>query len=85
MKDPELRTPAEWAAMLSRKRASVFNGELVAAIFSATDCRELADRMDDLTEALRLLRDEPHTSEVRDVQQSWNNRVDALLAKYQED
>ena len=83
MKDPELRTPAKWAKDLRWDAAALDKGGSMETW--PADCRELADRMDDLAEALRLLRDEPHVSEVRDVQQSWNNRVDALLAKYQED
>lgn len=72
MKDPELRSPQEWAET-ALKRAS-WN-------LSPTDCRELADRMDDLTEALRLLRSEWFAVN-RQIGGEWDEQVAALLAKY---
>lgn len=60
MKDPELRTPAEWAEDLRTAVLApgfVYHGEEAAALMLVvSEARELADRLDDLTEALRLLR-----------------------------
>lgn len=85
MKDPELKSPTEWAERfrdnIKRSESSGWGIEEL----STADCRELADRLDDLREALRLLNDEPIPMDAREVRQAWINRVDALLAKYQED
>lgn len=73
MRDPELRSPEEWAEELR------VTEELGAATrwLTLTDCRELADRMDDLTEALRLLRRFASAPGAE-----WVPAADALLAKY---
>lgn len=60
MKDPELSSPAEWAEDLRiaaiEANTQSEGGCMNARTLSVWDCRELADRMDDLEEALRLLR-----------------------------
>ena len=83
MRDPELRSPQEWAEELREDADDP--DTFPTRELSAADCRELADRMDDLSEALRLLDDEPLRDDAREVRQGWINRVDALLAKYQEE
>ena len=88
MRDPELRSPEEWAEEARERRADAHGqneGQCMNAWpLSVWDCEELADRMGDLAEALRLLNDEPPANDDRDVRQAWINRVDALLAKYAE-
>lgn len=79
MRDPELRSPQQWAEEL-REDASIANAH--AAFFSArrltsADCHELADRMDDLSEALRLLKRFAGAFGAE-----WIPAADALLAKY---
>jgi len=83
MRDPELRSPQQWAEEL-REDASIANAH--AAFFSArrltsADCHELADCLDDLAEVLELLRvwlgPEPWKQPLSDAK--------ALLAKYQEE
>lgn len=75
MRDPELRSPQEWAEE-ARDRAKNQLGER-AWTMTATDCRELADRMDDLSEALRLLKRFAGAFGAE-----WIPAADALLAKY---
>lgn len=79
MKDPELFGPHEWVdEFRTQADAADMCGDYVAWHLTPTDCRELADRMDDLTEALRLLRvwlgPEPWKQPLTDAQN--------LLAKY---
>lgn len=59
VKDPELRSPREWAEELRNDAewATETGSGFGDVLHTVTDCRELADRMDDLAEALRLLRD----------------------------
>lgn len=76
MRDPELRSPHKWAEELRSDADALDKGGSMEKW--PEDCRELADRMDDLTEALRLLRvwlgPEPWKQPLTDAQN--------LLAKY---
>lgn len=85
MKNSEDRSPHEWAEHLRDCVADIDpDVRHIVSYLTAADCDELAARMDDLEEALRLLRDEPIASDERGVRQAWNDRTDALLARYQE-
>jgi len=82
MRDRETRSPQQWAEEL-REDASpecfgIKESPFVRRLTPA-DCHELADHMDDLSEALRLLRRMADATFVR-----WPD-THALLAKYQEE
>lgn len=76
MRDPELCSPAEWAEHL-RVMAAACDVSDAAWCIQPADCRELADRMDDLADALTML-----GVVVRET--GWT-AAEELLAKYQED
>lgn len=79
MKDPELCGPHEWADdFRTQADAADMCGDHMAWHLTPTDCREIADRMDDLTEAIGLLRS------VFQIP-GWTERAKALLTKYEED
>lgn len=78
MRDPELRSPQEWAEELRSDADALDKGGSMEKW--PEDCRELADRMDDLTEALRLLRMYNEQPTVSCMEAAY-----ALLAKYEED
>ena len=79
MKDPELRSPQEWAEELRSDVERCEEPGWIARALTQTDADELADRLDDLSEALRLL-----TPGSLDVPMSeFEKRRDALLAKYE--
>ena len=86
MKDPELRSPAEWAKEARERRADAHGqneGQCMNAWpLSVWDCEEIADRMDDLAEALRLLRDGFTDDGDEAAFQAYMERCDTLLAKY---
>jgi len=84
MRDPELRTPEEWAEELRAvgvgHKPSTFVWEM-----TRTDVEDLADLMDDLAEALRLLRTaKPTLYKLLDARIEWEVECNALLAKYDE-
>lgn len=80
MKDPELRGPHEWADELRDRALTIEDGDSYPCDreMSPVDHRELADRMDDLTEAIGLLRS------VFQIP-GWTERAKELLAKYEEE
>lgn len=83
MTDPELRTPEQWAETL-RDAAQGGSGDGIVCCLSASKSCVIADRFDDLAEALRLLREMGLVGKHAAID-LWNIRRDALLAKYQED
>jgi hypothetical protein len=81
MRNPDDRSPAEWAEDLRICAVEARDGDMVhhAWAMTAAECEELAERMDDLEEALRLLRDGWNwTPEIAD-------KRDALLERYEEE
>lgn len=85
MKDPEERSPREWAEE-ARERRQDAHGQTEAQCMNAWplsvwDCGELAARMDDLAEALRLLREAGYA---KSILTPWGRDCLALLAKYEE-
>lgn len=76
MRDPELRSPSEWAEEFRADADALDKGGSMEKW--PADCREIADRMDDLTEAIGLLRS------VFQIP-GWTERAKELLAKYEED
>jgi hypothetical protein len=85
MKNPDDRTPAEWAEEARERRADAHGqteGQCMNAWpLSVWDCEELAQRMDDLEQALRLLRE----VQVKSITTKWGCDTLALLARYEED
>jgi len=82
MNDPELRTPEEWAEDL-REAADGFHPDIFCRELLPADCRELADRMDDLAKALRLLK--KYAARAQTDRLPSEDTMDAsyrLLAKY---
>ena len=86
MNNPELRSPQEWAEELREDATNIESLGGVIQTRRAKVKRELADRMDDLTEALRLLREMTCYDDtiVNAPDADWRllNERDALLAKY---
>jgi len=74
--DAKLKSPREWAAELRDFCGNSDSG--FPALIDAAACMRLADRMDDLTEALRLLRVITRNGDGYPV-------TAALLSKYEED
>lgn len=74
-------TPDEWAAWF-RREAVALHVRALSEGLTERDCRELADRMDDLAEALRLLRAAAVLWPSDGSENQWVHDARALLTKY---
>jgi hypothetical protein len=81
MKNPDDRSPAEWAEE-ARERIADTDPDIHHRVWllTADDCEELAQRMDDLGEALRLLREAQFWVGTKD-----HHAASVLLTKYHEE
>jgi hypothetical protein len=90
MRNPDDRSPAEWAEEARERRDDARNEAeptwMNAWPLSVWDCTELADRMDDLEEAIKVLSlVVAWPFESSETADDVPTRISRLLARYEED